>query len=75
MIGGFSVGDHPLLCEGIAALANAESDMKLVAEATTDNGENSWTLSVLSVPDKSESRWRRPASRLSVPMAAWPPPQ
>jgi DNA-binding NarL/FixJ family response regulator len=29
-----SVDDHPLLREGIAALVNAESDMKLVAEAT-----------------------------------------
>ena len=34
MIGVLSVDDHPLLREGIAALVNAESDMKLVAEAT-----------------------------------------
>jgi DNA-binding NarL/FixJ family response regulator len=33
MIGILSVDDHPLLREGIAALVNAESDMKLVAEA------------------------------------------
>jgi DNA-binding NarL/FixJ family response regulator len=32
MIRVLSVDDHPLLREGIAALANAESDMKLVAE-------------------------------------------
>ena len=32
-----TVDDHPLLREGIAALINAESDMKLVAEAS--NGE------------------------------------
>src|ERR1700756_2472716 len=29
-----SVDDHPLLREGIAALVNAEADMKLVAEAS-----------------------------------------
>ncbi len=29
-----TVDDHPLLREGIAALVNAESDMKLVAEAS-----------------------------------------
>jgi DNA-binding NarL/FixJ family response regulator len=28
-----TLDDHPLLREGIAALVNAESDMKLVAEA------------------------------------------
>ncbi len=33
MIGVLSVDDHALLREGIAALVNAESDMKLVAEA------------------------------------------
>jgi DNA-binding NarL/FixJ family response regulator len=37
MIGVLSVDDHPLLREGIAALVNAESDMKLVAEAS--NGQ------------------------------------
>lgn len=30
-----AVDDHPLLRKGIAALVNAESDMKLVAEAST----------------------------------------
>ena len=30
-----TVDDHPLLREGIAALVNAESDMKIVAEAST----------------------------------------
>jgi DNA-binding NarL/FixJ family response regulator len=34
MIKVLSVDDHALLREGIAALVNAESDMKLVAEAT-----------------------------------------
>ena len=38
MIKVLSVDDHPLLREGIAALVNAESDMKLVAEAT--NGQD-----------------------------------
>jgi DNA-binding NarL/FixJ family response regulator len=32
-----TVDDHALLCEGIAALVNAESDMKLIAEAS--NGQ------------------------------------
>jgi len=36
-IGVLSVDDHPLLREGIAALVSAESDMKLVAEAS--NGQ------------------------------------
>src|SRR6266852_9934063 len=35
MIKVLSVDDHPLLREGIAALVNAESDMKLVAEASS----------------------------------------
>ena len=34
MIAVLSVDDHALLREGIAALVNAESDMKLVVEAT-----------------------------------------
>jgi DNA-binding NarL/FixJ family response regulator len=29
-----TVDDHPLLREGVAALVNAESDMKVVAEAS-----------------------------------------
>ena len=32
MIGVLSVDDHPLLREGVAALVNAEADIKLVAE-------------------------------------------
>jgi len=36
MIAVLSVDDHPLLREGIAALVNAESDMKLVAEAVNE---------------------------------------
>jgi DNA-binding NarL/FixJ family response regulator len=35
MIRVLAVDDHPLLREGIAALVNAESDMTLVAEATS----------------------------------------
>ena len=35
-----AVDDHPLLRKGIAALVNAESDMKLVAEAT--NGKEAF---------------------------------
>jgi len=31
----FSVDDHPLLREGIAALVNNQSDMKLIAQAST----------------------------------------
>jgi DNA-binding NarL/FixJ family response regulator len=38
MIGVLSVDDHALLREGIAALVNAESDMKLIAEAS--NGKD-----------------------------------
>jgi len=34
MIKVLSVDDHPLLREGIAALVNGESDMKMIAEAT-----------------------------------------
>ena len=47
MIGVLSVDDHPLLCEGIAALVNAESDMKLSAEAT--NGQPRELLDGISV--------------------------
>jgi chemotaxis response regulator CheB len=35
MIAVLSVDDHPLLREGIAAPVNGESDMKLVAEASS----------------------------------------
>src|SRR5580693_6325450 len=49
MIGVFSVDDHPLLREGIAALVNAESDMKLVAEAA--NGQEAIEKFRLHRPD------------------------
>jgi DNA-binding NarL/FixJ family response regulator len=44
-----TVDDHPLLREGIAALVNAESDMKLVAEAY--NGEEAIEQFRLHRPD------------------------
>src|SRR6202521_1254207 len=49
MIGILSVDDHALLREGIAALVNAESDMKLVAEAT--NGQEAIEKFRLHRPD------------------------
>src|SRR5258705_6961615 len=49
MIGVLSVDDHPLLREGIAALVNAESDMKLVAEAS--NGQEAIEQFRLHQPD------------------------
>jgi DNA-binding NarL/FixJ family response regulator len=49
MIGVLSVDDHPLLREGIAALVNAESDMKLVAEAS--NGQEAIEKFRLHRPD------------------------
>ena len=49
MIGVLSVDDHPLLREGIAALVNAESDMKLIAEAT--NGQEAIEKFRLHRPD------------------------
>jgi DNA-binding NarL/FixJ family response regulator len=49
MIGVLSVDDHPLLREGIAALVNAESDMKLVAEAA--NGREAIEKFRLHRPD------------------------
>ncbi len=49
MIRVFSVDDHPLLREGIAALVNAESDMKLVAEAA--NGQEAIEKFRLHRPD------------------------
>ena len=49
MIRVLSVDDHPLLREGIAALVNAESDMKLVAEAT--NGQEAIEKFRLHRPD------------------------
>jgi DNA-binding NarL/FixJ family response regulator len=44
-----TVDDHPLLREGIAALVNAESDMKLVAEAC--NGQDAIEQFRLHRPD------------------------
>jgi DNA-binding NarL/FixJ family response regulator len=44
-----SVDDHPLLREGIAALVNAEPDMKLVAEAS--NGQEAIKQFRLHRPD------------------------
>ena len=44
-----SVDDHPLLREGIAALVNAEADMKLVAEAS--NGKEAIEKFRLHRPD------------------------
>ena len=44
-----TVDDHPLLREGIAALVNAESDMKLVAEAA--NGREALEKFRLHRPD------------------------
>jgi len=49
MIGVLTVDDHPLLREGIATLVNAESDMKLVAEAT--NGQEAIEKFRLHRPD------------------------
>ena len=49
MIGVLSVDDHALLGEGIAALVNAESDMRLVAEAT--NGQEAIEKFRLHRPD------------------------
>ena len=49
MIKVLSVDDHPLLREGIAALVNAESDMKLTAEAT--NGQEAIETFRLHRPD------------------------
>jgi DNA-binding NarL/FixJ family response regulator len=49
MIGILSVDDHALLREGIAALVNAESDMKLVAEAS--NGRDAIEKFRLHRPD------------------------
>ena len=49
MIRVLSVDDHPLLREGIAVLVNAESDMKLVADAT--NGQDAIEKFRLHRPD------------------------
>jgi DNA-binding NarL/FixJ family response regulator len=54
-----TVDDHPLLREGIAALVNAESDMKLVAEAT--NGQDAIEKFRLHRPDVTLMDLQMPA--------------
>src|ERR1700704_3309060 len=54
-----SVDDHALLREGIAALVNAESDMKLVAEAT--NGKDAIEKFRLHRPDVTLMDLQMPA--------------
>jgi DNA-binding NarL/FixJ family response regulator len=54
-----TVDDHPLLREGIAALVNAESDMKLVAEAS--NGEEAIEQFRLHHPDVTLMDLQMPA--------------
>jgi DNA-binding NarL/FixJ family response regulator len=59
MIKVLSVDDHALLREGIAALVNAESDMKLVAEAT--NGQEAIEKFRLHRPDVTLMDLQMPA--------------
>lgn len=59
MIRVLSVDDHPLLREGIAALVNAESDMKLVAEAA--NGQEAIEKFRLHRPDVTLMDLQMPA--------------
>src|ERR1700680_2691286 len=59
MIKVLSVNDHALLREGIAALVNAESDMKLVAEAT--NGQEAIEKFRLHRPDVTLMDLQMPA--------------
>jgi DNA-binding NarL/FixJ family response regulator len=59
MIGVLSVDDHPLLREGIAVLVNAESDMKLVAEAS--NGKEAIEKFRLHRPDVTLMDLQMPA--------------
>jgi DNA-binding NarL/FixJ family response regulator len=59
MIGVLSVDDHPLLREGIAALVNAECDMKLVAEAC--NGQEGIEKFRLHRPDVTLMDLQMPA--------------
>jgi DNA-binding NarL/FixJ family response regulator len=59
MIGVLSVDDHALLREGIAALVNAESDMKLVAEAC--NGQDAIEKFRLHRPDVTLMDLQMPA--------------
>jgi DNA-binding NarL/FixJ family response regulator len=59
MIEVLSVDDHPLLREGIAALVNAEADMKLVAEAS--NGQEAIEKFRLHRPDVTLMDLQMPA--------------
>src|SRR6202167_1427347 len=59
MIGVLSVDDHPLLREGIAALVNAEADMKLVAEAS--NGRDAIEKFRMHRPDVTLMDLQMPA--------------
>jgi DNA-binding NarL/FixJ family response regulator len=59
MIRVLSVDDHPLLREGIAALVNAESDMKLIAEAI--NGQEAIEKFRLHRPDVTLMDLQMPA--------------
>jgi DNA-binding NarL/FixJ family response regulator len=59
MIGVLSVDDHPLLREGIAALVDAESDMKLLAEAS--NGKEAIEKFRLHRPDVTLMDLQMPA--------------
>ena len=59
MIRVLSVDDHPLLREGIAALVNAETDMKLVAEAS--NGQEAIEKFRLHRPDVTLMDLQMPA--------------
>ena len=59
MIRVLSVDDHPLLREGIAALVNAESDMKLVGDAT--NGQEAIEKFRLHQPDVTLMDLQMPA--------------
>jgi DNA-binding NarL/FixJ family response regulator len=59
MIGVLAVDDHALLREGIAALVNAESDMKLVAEAS--NGQDAIEKFRLHRPDVTLMDLQMPA--------------
>src|SRR5271163_1838313 len=59
MIRVLSVDDHPLLREGIAALVNVESDMKLVAEAS--NGQEAIEKFRMHRPDVTLMDLQMPA--------------
>src|SRR5580693_6347816 len=59
MIRVFAVDDHALLREGIAALVNAESDMKLIAEAS--NGQEAIEKFRLHRPDVTLMDLQMPA--------------